>query len=55
MTSVCHDIVVIGTFYALILDMDTMTDAECGAGNAYPSGAPDFISGFYRDSSCSQT
>jgi len=24
----------------------------CGAGNAYPSGAPDFISGFHRGSRC---
>jgi len=23
-----------------------MTGAACGAGNAYPSGAPDFTSGF---------
>jgi len=23
-----------------------MTSAACGAGNAYPSGAPDFSSGF---------
>jgi len=27
-----------------------MTGAACGAGNAYPSGAPDFTSGFYRGS-----
>ena len=29
-----------------------MTGATCGAGNAYPSGAPDFTSGFYRGSCC---
>jgi len=29
-----------------------MTGASCRAGNAYPSGAPDFISGFYRGSCC---
>jgi len=29
-----------------------MTGATCGAGNAYPSGAPDFTSGFHRDSCC---
>jgi len=29
-----------------------MTGAACGAGNAYPSGAPDFTSGFHRASSC---
>jgi len=27
-----------------------MTGAACGAGNAYPSGAPDFTSGFHRGS-----
>jgi len=26
--------------------------AAWGAGNAYPSGAPDFTSGFHRGSSC---
>ena len=29
-----------------------MTGATCGAGNAYPSGAPDFTSGFYGGSCC---
>jgi len=29
-----------------------MTGAACGAGNAYPSGAPDFTSGFYKGSCC---
>jgi len=29
-----------------------MTDAACGARNAYPSGAPDFTSGFYRGTCC---
>jgi len=29
-----------------------MTGAACGAGNDYPSGAPDFISGFHRGSCC---
>jgi len=29
-----------------------MTGAACGAGNAYPSGAPDFTSGFHRGSWC---
>jgi len=29
-----------------------MTGAACGAGNAYPSGAPDFTSGFHRCSCC---
>jgi len=27
-----------------------MTGAACGAGNAYPSGEPDFTSGFHRGS-----
>jgi len=27
-----------------------MTGAACGAGNAYPSGAPDFTTGFHRGS-----
>jgi len=30
-----------------------MTGATCGAGNAYPSGAPDFTSDFHRGSCCS--
>jgi len=30
-----------------------MTGAACGAGNAYPSRAPDFISGFHEGSCCS--
>jgi len=29
-----------------------MTGAACAAGNAYPSGAPDFTSGFHRGSHC---
>jgi len=29
-----------------------MTGAACGAGNAYPSTAPDFASGFHRGSCC---
>jgi len=29
-----------------------MTGAACGAGNTYPSGAPDFISGFHGGSCC---
>jgi len=29
-----------------------MTGAACGAGNAYPSGAPAFISGFHRGPCC---
>jgi len=29
-----------------------MIGAACGAGNAYPSGAPDFTSGFRRGSCC---
>jgi len=29
-----------------------MTDAACGAGDAYPSGVPDFTSGFHRGSCC---
>jgi len=29
-----------------------MIGAACGAGNAYPSGAPDFTSGFHRGSCC---
>jgi len=53
MTSVGHIIVVMGTFHSLILDMgDIMTGTECGAGNAYPSGTPDFTSGFHRGSCC---
>jgi len=30
-----------------------MTGAEYGAGNVYPSGAPDFTYGFHRGSCCS--
>jgi len=29
-----------------------MTGAACGAGNTYPSGAPDFTSSFHRGSCC---
>jgi len=29
-----------------------MTGAECGARNAYPSGASGFTSGFHRGSCC---
>jgi len=29
-----------------------MTGAACGAGNAYPSGAPDCTSGFHKGSCC---
>ena len=29
---------------------DFMTGAACGAEHAYPSGAPDVTSGFYRGS-----
>jgi len=29
-----------------------MTGAACGAEDAYPSGAPDFTSGFHRSSCC---
>jgi len=29
-----------------------MTGVSCGAGNAYPSGTPDFTSGFQRRSCC---
>jgi len=32
-----------------------MTGAACGAGNAYPSGAPDFTCGFYKGSCCPVT
>jgi len=31
---------------------DIMTCDACGEGNAYPSGAPDFTSGFHRGSRC---
>jgi len=31
---------------------DIVTGAACGAGNASPSGAPDFTSGFHRGSCC---
>jgi len=30
-----------------------MAYAACGAGNAYPSGEPDFTSGFHRGPCCS--
>jgi len=30
-----------------------MTGDACEAGNAYPSGAPGFTSGFHRGSCCS--
>jgi len=29
-----------------------MSGAACEAGNAYPSGTPDFTSGFHRGSCC---
>jgi len=29
-----------------------LTGAACGLGNAYPSGAPDSMSGFHRGSCC---
>jgi len=29
-----------------------MTGTACGAGNAYPSGAPDLTCGFHRGSCC---
>jgi len=29
-----------------------MTGAACGAGNTYPSGAPDFTFGFHKGSCC---
>jgi len=29
-----------------------MAGAACEGGNAYPSGAPDFISGFHKGSCC---
>jgi len=29
-----------------------MTGTACGAGNAYPSGDPDFTSDFYRGPCC---
>jgi len=29
-----------------------MTGAACGAANIYPSGAPDFTSGFHRGFGC---
>jgi len=32
---------------------EIMTRAACGAGNAYPSGAPGFTSGFHRGPCCS--
>jgi len=32
-----------------------MTGAACGAGNAYPSAAPDFTFGFHRGSCCPVT
>jgi len=50
MTSVGHYTVVMSTFHSLIGDI--MTGAACGAGNAYPSGAPDFNFGFHRGSCC---
>jgi len=31
---------------------DIMVGAACGAGNAYPSRAPNFTSGFHRGSCC---
>jgi len=31
---------------------DIMTGAACGVGNVYPSGAPEFTSGFHRGSCC---
>jgi len=46
------DIVVVSTIYPRYDIGDLVTGAACGAENAYPSGAPDFTSGFYRDSCC---
>jgi len=48
MTYVCHAIVIMITFDIPVGDI--MTGSACGAGNAYPSGAHDFTSGFYRGS-----
>jgi len=42
MTSVGHDIIVMSTFHYFVRHRDIMTGAACGAGNAYPSGAPAF-------------
>jgi len=46
MTSVGHDIVVMNAFHALIRHRGHHDGCACGAGNAYPSGAPDFTSVF---------
>jgi len=46
------DIVVASTFHSLIRHGDITTGAACRAGNAYPSGPPDFTSGFHRGSCC---
>jgi len=40
------------SFLVMIDIGNIMTDAACGAGNAYPSSAPDFTSGFHRGSCC---
>jgi len=37
---------------SLSCDHVMMTGAACGAGHAYPSGAPDFTSGFHTGSCC---
>jgi len=44
---VYQDFVVMSVLHSIL------TGATYGAGNAYPSGAPDFTSGFYRGSCCS--
>jgi len=45
----CHENVSFLNWYDI---GDIMTGAACEAGNAYPSGAPDFISDFHRGSCC---
>jgi len=52
MASVDHAIVVMSTFIPGYDIGDIMTGAECGAGNAFPSGKLDFTSGFHRGSCC---
>jgi len=52
MPSVYHEIVVMSTFIPWYDIGNITTGAASGAGNTYPSGAPDFISSFHKGSCC---
>jgi len=52
MTSVGHEIVVWVRFIPWYDIGNIMTGTACGAKHSYPSGAPDFTSGFHRSPCC---